>query len=217
MPAQRLTRKERQERTRSLLMASAAAVFSDRGMEGASIDEVAEHAGFTKGAFYANFESKEQLFLAMLEANFADRLEEIDRALGTEEEPEAQARQAGLDFHRFLEFSEEWERLFFEFAAYASRNEEFRAELVARYRMLRDRVAQMMARRAEEIGVEPPVEMDELTLMTFAMANGVALERLLEPEAVPHDLYGSMLEIFFIGLRAKAEGFSSSESTRRGQ
>ena len=198
-------------------MASAAAVFSDRGMEGASIDEVAEHAGFTKGAFYANFESKEQLFLAMLEANFADRLEEIDRALGTEEEPEAQARRAGLDFHRFLEFSEEWERLFFEFAAYASRSEEFRAELVARYRMLRDRVAQMMARRAEEIGVEPPVEMDELTLMTFAMANGVALERLLEPEAVPHDLYGSMLEIFFIGLRAKSEGFSSSESTRRGQ
>jgi len=198
-------------------MASAAAVFSDRGMEGASIDEVAEHAGFTKGAFYANFESKEQLFLAMLEANFADRLEEIDRALGTEEEPEAQARQAGLDFHRFLEFSEEWERLFFEFAAYATRNEEFRSELVARYRMLRDRVAEMMTRRAEEIGVEPPVEMDELALMTFAMANGVALERLLEPEAVPDDLYGSMLEIFFIGLRAKSEGFSSSESTRRGQ
>jgi len=205
LPAQRLTRKERQERTRSSLMASAAAVCSDRGMEGASIDEVAEHAGFTKGAFYANFESKEQLFLAMLEANFADRLDEIDRALGTEEEPEAQARQAGLDFHRFLEFSEEWERLFFEFAAYATRNEEFRAELVARYRMLRDRVAEMMTRRAEEIGVEPPVEMDELALMTFAMANGVALERLLEPEAVPDDLYGSMLEIFFMGLRAKAE------------
>lgn len=198
-------------------MRSAATVFSDRGMEGASINEVAEHAGFTKGAFYANFESKEQLFLAMLEENFADRLEEIDRALSTEEEPEAQARQAGLDFHRFLEFSEEWERLFFEFAAYAARNEEFRIELVARYSMLRDRVAEMMARRAEEIGVEPPVEMAELALMTFAMANGVALERLLEPEAVPDDLYGSMLEIFFIGLRAKAEGFGGSESTRRGQ
>jgi len=187
-------------------MRSAATVFSDRGMEGASIDAVAEHAGFTKGAFYANFASKEKLFLAMLEETFTDRLQEIDRALSTEEEPEAQARQAGLDFHRFLEFSEEWERLFFEFAAYAGRNEEFRAELVARYRMLRDRVAEMMARRADEIGVESPVAMSELALMTFAMANGVALERLLEPEAVPEDLYGSMLEIFFIGLRAKSEG-----------
>jgi len=187
-------------------MSSAAAVFSDRGMEKASIDEVAEHAGFTKGAFYANFESKEQLFLAMLEENFAARLEEIDRALSTEEKPEAQARQAGLDFHRFLEFSEEWERLFFEFAAYASRNDEFRVELVARYRMLRERVAEMMDRRAREIDVEPPLPMAELALMTFVMANGVALERLLEPEAVADDLYATMLEIFFTGLRAMREG-----------
>lgn len=203
--AQRLTRKESQERTRSSLIRSAASVFSDRGMERASIDDVAEHAGFTKGAFYANFESKEQLFLAMLEDNFAARLEEIDRALSTEEEPKDQARQAGLDFHRFLEFSDDWERLFFEFATYAARNEEFRSELVARYRMLRERVAEMMDRRAKEIDVEPPIPLAELALMTFVMANGVALERLLEPEAVPDDLYGTMLEIFFTGLGAMAE------------
>ena len=44
-------------------------------MQQASIDEVAEHAGFTKGAFYANFESKEELFLALLDDHFAEHLE----------------------------------------------------------------------------------------------------------------------------------------------
>ena len=74
MATQRLTRKERQARTRSSLIDSAGHVFSERGMEHASIDEVAEHAGFTKGAFYANFKSKEELFLAMLDENFAERV-----------------------------------------------------------------------------------------------------------------------------------------------
>ena len=205
MSTRPLTRKESQERTRASLISSATTVFSRRGMERTSIDEVAEHAGFTKGAFYANFTSKEQLFLAMLDERFAERIEEIDRALSTQEEPEAQARQAGVDFHRFIAASEEWERLFFEFAAYAARNEEFRNELVARYRALRDRVAELMERRAEELGVESPLPLRELALMTFAMANGVALERLLEPDAVPEDLYGSMLEIFFMGLRTMAD------------
>jgi AcrR family transcriptional regulator len=86
MPRRR-TRKEQQAHTRSCLMRSAAKVFALRGLQQASIDEVAEDAGFTKGAFYANFKSKEELFLAMLDERFADRLEEIERATSGEEEP----------------------------------------------------------------------------------------------------------------------------------
>src|SRR6202022_1842014 len=88
----RLTRKERQAHTRSCLMKSAARVFARRGLQHASIDEVAEDAGFTKGAFYANFKSKEELFLAMLDERFAERLAEIDHAIEGDEEPEVQAR-----------------------------------------------------------------------------------------------------------------------------
>ena len=205
MATQRLTRKERQARTRSSLIDSAGHVFSERGMEHASIDEVAEHAGFTKGAFYANFRSKEELFLAMLDENFAERAAGIDRAVGPEREPEAQAREAGLGFDRYVAADEEWERMFFEFAAYAARNPEFREELVDRYRGLRERITAIMGRRAQELGIEPPLPLDQIALMTFAMANGAALERVLEPEAVPEDLYGKMLEIFFAGLRTMVD------------
>ncbi len=205
----RLTRKEQQAHTRSCLMKSAAKIFARRGLQNASIDEVAEDAGFTKGAFYANFKSKEELFLAMLDERFAARLREIDSAVASGESPEAQARQAGEDFVRFLRADSEWQRLFFEFAAYAARNEEFREELVTRYRALRDRITQILERRCEELGLEPPVPLDQVALMTFAMANGIALESLLEPDAVSEDLYGSMLAVFFTGMRTMAQ--SSAE------
>lgn len=205
MATARLSRRERQGQTRAALMAAAAAVFAERGLERASIDEIAERAGFTKGAFYANFASKEALFLAMLDERFAERIEEIDRVIASGEAVEAQARRAGADFGDHVAADLEWQRLFFEFAAHAARHPEFRSELVERYRALRGRIAEGYRRRAAELGVESPLPVDAVALMTFAMANGVALEKLLEPEAVPDDLYGTMLAVFFAGLRSLAE------------
>ena len=201
----RLTRKEKQARTRSSLLRSAAKIFTCKGMQQASIDEIAEDAGYTKGAFYANFKSKEELFLAMLDERFAERIEEIDRAVRSEADPESQARQAGADFIRAITADVEWERLFFEFTAYASRNEDFRQELVTRNRALRARIAKMLEERARELDWEPPVSSDEAATMIFAMANGIALEKLLEPESVSEELYGAMLTFFFSGLRSASE------------
>jgi AcrR family transcriptional regulator len=200
-----LTRKERQRRTRSRLLRSAARVFARRGLAQASIDEVAAAAGFTKGAFYANFSSKEDLFLAMLDERFDERLAEIERLTSTDEGLESQARAAGDEFVRYLAADPDWQRLFFEFAAHAARNEPFRAALVKRYRGLREGLARVFERRARALGLPSPVPVEQLALMTLAMANGFALERLLEPEAASDELYGMMLLTFFAGLRALAQ------------
>jgi AcrR family transcriptional regulator len=212
----RLTRKEKQAHTRSCLMKSAAKVFASRGLEQASVEEVAENAGFTKGAFYANFKSKEELFLAMLDEHFAERLREIDEAISTEQSLEGQTRRVGRDFMRAVDADPEWERLFFEFAAYAARNEDFRQELVTRYGALRERIAAMFAERKEEFGMVPGISPEATALMTFAMANGVALEKLLEPEAVPEELYGTMLFVFFTGLQTLARQRGRSPAARPG-
>ncbi len=198
-----LTRKERQAHTRARLMRSAASVAAQRGLERASLDAVAEHAGFTKGAVYANFASKEDLFLAMLDARFAERLAELDAILSTEQDPDTQAREAAAGFIAAIESEPEWERLFFEFAVYAARNEDFRVELVARYRSMRERIAELLAQRAERLGIEPAIPPDQVATMTFAMANGIALERMLEPEAVPDGMAPEMIATFFAGLRAR--------------
>ncbi len=202
--ASRSSRKERQAHTRARLMHSAASVAAERGLERASLDAVARHAGFTKGAVYANFASKEDLFLSMLDTRFAQRLEELDTILSSEDDPDTQARAAAAGFIAAIASEPEWERLFFEFMVYAARNEGFRVELVARYRTMRERIGELLAERAARLGIEPAIPPDQVATMTFAMANGIALERMIEPEAVPEHLYPEMMAVFFSGLRARA-------------
>jgi AcrR family transcriptional regulator len=202
--SERLSRKERQAHTRRRLMRSAASVAAQRGLERASLDAVAEHAGFTKGAVYANFKSKEDLFLAMLDARFAERLAELDRILSSEEDPDVQARAAAAGFIAAIESEPEWQRLFFEFTVYAARNQGFRVELAARSRAMRERLAERLAARAARLGIEPVLPPEQVATMIFAMAHGVALERLLDPKAVPDGLLPEMMTVFFSGLRARA-------------
>lgn len=64
----RMTRAERRAETRDRLMAAAAEVFAERGISGAPVELICERAGYTRGAFYSNFESKDEVCLALVEA-----------------------------------------------------------------------------------------------------------------------------------------------------
>jgi AcrR family transcriptional regulator len=199
----RLTRKQRQEHTRRCLLESAGRVFARRGLTQASVDEVAADAGFTKGAVYANFGSKEELFLEMLDVRFARRLEDMDRALSTDEPPEVQARVAGRDFIDFLSSDPDWKRLFFEAALHASRDDAFRAKLQEHYARMRARMAALLEARSAAGGFDPGVPFDQLATMVFAMANGIGFEQFVEPDAVPDDLFSTMLELFTLGAASR--------------
>ena len=201
----RLTRKEKQAETRRCLMHSAAELFARHGLQQASIDELAENAGYTKGAFYANFKNKEELFLAMLDERFAQKIEEIERVIAGEGTEAEKALQAGDNFTEMLRSDPEWQRLFLEFSAYAARDEEFRQELVTRYRWLRERVAAALEARAEEVGLHSSVPPDRVAMMACAIVNGFALDKLIEGDAVPDELLGTMLMVFFAGIRALSQ------------
>lgn len=209
---ERLTRKQRQEHTRTCLLEAAGRVFARRGLAQASVDEVAADAGFTKGAVYANFGSKEELFLEMLDRKFALRLADLEAVLKTDESPEAQARAAGRDFLTTISADPEWGRLFVEAALYASRNEAFREKLQASYQQMRTRMVELLRARGEADGFEPPVPWEQLAMMFFAMANGVGFERLVEGDAVPADLFGTMLGLFTRGVwSAQVDGVADGD------
>lgn len=199
----RLTRKERQEHTRTCLLEAAGRVFARRGLMQASVDEVAADAGFTKGAVYANFGSKEELFLQMLDVRFARRLADMDRALSTDEPPEVQARVAGRDFVDFMNGDPDWKRLFFEAALHASRDDAFRVKLQEHYAQMRGRMAALLRARSEAGGFDPGVPFEDLATMVFAMANGIGFEQFVEPDAVPDDLFSTMLELFTLGAASR--------------
>jgi AcrR family transcriptional regulator len=202
--AKRMTRAERAARTRELLMRAASKVCAKHGLERASIDEVAEEAGFTKGAFYSNFRSKEELFLAMLDERFGEHLEKLERRMDEEGEIADQAREAALDFAHDMAEDPEWVRLFFQFAAHAARDEDFRSELVTRNRTLQEQFAKIVRRRAERLPFDAPVEPDDLALMADVMADGFAIHQLLDPERFTDELNGRLWEVFVAGLYALA-------------
>jgi AcrR family transcriptional regulator len=197
------TRKEKQARTRARLMRSAAKLFCRRGLEQASVDEIAQDAGFTKGAFYSNFKSKEELFLAMLDEKFGEEIERIDASLHTDESPDEAARHAGEEFIRSFRADPEWMRLYMEFVAYAARNEAFRQEFLTRCRAMDARLQEVYRRWHERIGITAPMALPEITRMVSIMADGFLIWQQLDP-SLSEELYGTMLAIFMQGLGAMA-------------
>ncbi|HEX3562611.1 MAG TPA: TetR/AcrR family transcriptional regulator, partial [Solirubrobacterales bacterium] len=165
-----LTRKEKQAKTRSALLSSAAKLICRKGISDASVEDIATDAGYTKGAFYANFKSKEELFLVMLDEKYAAELERLESGLRGDGVPSEEVRAAAEDFIRFAWSDPQWPRLYFEFTTYAARNRDFRGELVTRDRKIREQMAEVYRRWAVELGVEPPMPIEDLTMMTFCMA-----------------------------------------------
>ena len=207
------TRRQKQAETRKSLLRAAANAFCRKGLEGASVEEVAQDAGYTKGAFYANFKSKEELFLVMLDERFSDQLDRIESLLGGDEEPGEEARHAAQDFIRSFRGEEEWRRLYFEFVSYAMRNDEFRQELATRHRALRARLTEIYRRWSAGFPAEPPIPIEDIAAMTDFMADGFLLDHLIDPE-LDEELYSTMLFVFFRGLQAIAAGWEPDEGAR---
>jgi len=200
---QALTRREKQQRTRQSLIKAASEMFCRHGLDGASIDDVAQAAGYTKGAFYANFKSKEELFLVMLDERFSEELERLDELLAGTHEPQEEAAAAAADFISFAT-DEAWQRLSVQFLAYAARNDEFRQELATRQQAMRDRMAKVLTRWKEGIGADFPLPVSDITAMTFFMADGFLAGRVIEPE-LRDELYTTMVGVFLRGLQALAD------------
>jgi AcrR family transcriptional regulator len=199
-----LTRGERQAATRAALLRAASRLICGRGMDGASIDRIAAEAGYTKGAFYANFASKEELFLVVLDEKFAAELERLEAAIANAGEPAEAARQAAEEFLVVVDRDPAWPRLYQEFAAHAARNEAFRVEFAARQRALRARMAEVFERWASAFDIEPAIPHADVAAMTFFMADGFLLTRIIDPE-LDDRLYATMCEVFLRGLVAMVQ------------
>jgi AcrR family transcriptional regulator len=182
------------------LLSAGGQVFAEQGLGAATVDDVAAAAGLTKGAVYSNFDSKEELFLAVLERRYAERIEAVRRLTGGEDSTERQARNLAVDFGEYLREDPHWPRLFFEACAHALRDEPFRRAFTERNRQLREALAELIEQRTTELGIDPAPSALEIAAMATILANGYALERELDPETVNDELYGQLNLVFIRGL-----------------
>jgi len=195
----RLTRDERKEQTRERLLQAAERVFADRGYHAASVDEVAEQAGFSTGALYSNFEGKEDLFLALFDRRLTRQSAEISALIEDLPSVDERARIGAEHWVAFLDREPKTVMLFMEFWAFAVRNPDVRSRFADRYGRVHEVMTGIIRRGADDLGVELGLPAEQLAVVIDALADGIALQKLADPGSVPNDLFGRALIMLFEG------------------
>jgi AcrR family transcriptional regulator len=180
----RLTREQRRQQTRARLLDAAGQVFARRGFHGATVDEVADAAGYTKGAVYSNFATKDELFLALLDQRLAAQLEQVEALDAIESAGELRAALRAQTEQEFAA-ARDFGLLQVEFWLYAMRNPAAQAALAQRYRQLRDRLAALIAGRWTRHQATPPLPPEHLAALAIATDSGLFLQFSAEPGALP--------------------------------
>lgn len=198
-------RDEQKALTRRRLIDAAEAVFARSGFHGASVEEIAREAGATTGALYSNFAGKEDLFLALFEERIATDVDDYSQIVAAGTTLEEQARQAGDHWMKILRERPAYFPLLIEFWAYAVRIPRLRERLGERFAALRSATARLVLEGAGQIGLPPNAEAGELVgTVINALGNGLALEKLADPDAVPDALFGDILVLILQALGALA-------------
>jgi AcrR family transcriptional regulator len=184
------TPRPRRAEVRTRILEAAASVVAERGLAAATLDQVAAAAGFTKGAVYSNFRSKDELFLALLETQFARRVQSVERALAAAPAvPDALAAVSA----ELTRPDPVGQLLFVEFWQRAVRDPEVRTAFVAARRRLRARVSEAVEGFLAGLPGDPGWDPDALALVVLALATGLAFEERADPGAVPEGLPARVL------------------------
>ena len=186
MTTRPLTRAERREQTHDDLVAAADRCFVGGGFHATSLDQIAASAGYTKGAVYSNFASKEDLFFAVYERRAAGAEAQMTELLA--DDPAAGLDRISADTTGRRGRDDGWLAVFFEFWAHVIRHPELRGRFAEIHRRVQLPVAAALERVAAERGVELPVAALPLAVASGAMQIGLALERLTQPEVVEEAL-----------------------------
>ena len=208
MPRGQFDRSARKAETRARLLEAAARVYARRGFGGATLDEVAAEAGFTKGAVYGHFGSKENLLLALMEEHLAEQVAEqialFDRERTTWERPLAGSDRWMEDLDRDPDAF----RLFVELWIQAQRDELLRERLAGGVDLLRSTFMRFAADGAADAGLQPPADVAEqfqFANVMLGLGIGLAMLELTEPDTVPASLLGAVLSVLIRATESSAE------------
>jgi AcrR family transcriptional regulator len=188
--------RERTAATRRKLLSAAKQIFAQQGFEAARLEDIAAGAGYTRGAFYANFEDKEEIFFALLEEWVRERIESITAALRRHTDP--LEKLAALRKH-YAEVATDRRLVLIslEFKLFALRHPEAHARLRNRHRRIRASWGKLFYELLEALGGKLPVKGPAVSTCLAALAHGLLLEHLVDPKTLSDSDVRHMLGLFF--------------------
>ncbi len=200
----RLTRAETKARTRALLLDAAARTFARKGFTGASVEEIAEAAGFSTGALYSNFSSKEALFLELLSDRRRDRLAAAAQALDAHGADSAQAvTELGRLLVDVADKDIEFAALQAEFWLYAIRNPQVMDAMAASVRESRQALEGLVGAAMTRHGAPDGGPVEDVATVVAALFIGLVRQRRIDPDRVSQELFGQALHWLFTGINTE--------------
>jgi AcrR family transcriptional regulator len=198
VPVEKLTPERRRQQTRDSLIDAAAQVFARRGYSGASLDEIAETAGFTRGAIYKNFTDKEDLFFAVFDRWNERAIEAFRQMLApdesfTEDDFDAISRR----WVEMIAGDRDIYALDLEMRLFALRDAEFRKKLAAHALRVEHLIAGLIDEQMAKAGVESNFPPDVLARVMLAASDGIRSDVFLQ--GADYTRYVEFLEVFTQG------------------
>jgi AcrR family transcriptional regulator len=172
----------RRVETRQRLLEAALAVFAEEGFGRSTVEQVCSRAGYTRGAFYSNFSTLDELFLAMWEQRSADQVARMREAFEVSEQASPHDLE-GVVAHllQAVPMDEDWYRVSVEFTAHALRNPDLRRMIVDRERVIAASSTPFVLAALAGIGRTVP-DPDALAQALVAVHDGTAIQCLSEPD-----------------------------------
>jgi len=192
-----MTREQSRANTRERLLRAARSVFARSGFHGASVEEIASEAGFSTGALYSNFNGKEDLFLVLMEREIDEHAREISEAVRTRASMTERATGGARQWMTMIERDPELLLLFMEFWAYGVRDPQVRPKVAAQFAQIRRLLTKLIADGVRDFDLELDVPAEQLAVAIDALADGIARQKLADPDAVPDELMGRVLSLLF--------------------
>ncbi|GAA2499802.1 TetR/AcrR family transcriptional regulator [Terrabacter carboxydivorans] len=175
----------RRQATRDRVLEAASSVFAERGFHGATVEDICDRAGFTRGAFYSNFSSKDDLVVELSRRHSEALVDRIRRA--------GKREHAGADevlrdvFAALADDSrskERWLVLTTEFTLHAIRDPEARRAWAAQQRRVRDELVTVVDETVARQGLTMPIPTELFVRAAIALAQGSMTQRLVEPRSL---------------------------------
>ena len=199
-PARRLRRAERRQLTRAQLLDAAERIFARDGFRGASVEAIAEEAGYSHGAIYSNFKGKDDLFLVLVEERIDARLAGVYEAADTELSRGSEPLEAARRFVAMLQQERDVFLLLVDFWNQAVRDPEAARRFAERHARMRTLIGRIVEGIARDLGSELSLPRDQVATALIALFNGYAIERLADPEAAPDELLAHATTAVLRGL-----------------
>jgi AcrR family transcriptional regulator len=187
---------ERTLATRRKLLDAAKRIFAQDGFEAARLEDIAAGAGYTRGAFYANFKSKEDIFFALFEEWVRERIDSITNALRRQSHP-AERLVALRTLYAELATDRRLVLISMEFKLFALRHPEAHARLRSMHRRIRVSFGELFSELMGALGKTLPIAYPAASACLGAVAQGLLLEHLLDPRMLSDGDVRHVLGLFF--------------------